>query len=185
MRSPLLMSRENSALVVIDVQEKLIPAISGSKKIVWNIQRLARAANLLNVPARVTEQYPKGLGPTVQSLKEGLGDPVEKLMFSCRECQTMLDDLRGQGITNLTLVGIESHVCVLQTALDFITDGFNVYIVADAVGARSELDHEIALRRAETSGCFITTTEAVLFEWCESASAPEFKFDQQNRSGTV
>lgn len=169
------MGRDNSALLVIDVQEKLLPAISGHQKIVWNIERLAKATKILDVPVRVTEQYPKGLGHTVQPLNELLGNAFEKSMFSCRECESMFAELTSAGITNLVLVGIESHICVMQTALDCVTAGFNVFLLADAIGSRSEQDHEVALKRMEASGCFVTTTEATLFEWCESSKTPEFK----------
>ena len=175
MRSPLLMGRANSALIVIDVQEKLVPAISEGPKLVWNIERLVKAAKILDVQVRLTEQYPQGLGPTVEPLKELLGEAAEKSMISCRECESMFEELRSAGITNLALAGIESHVCVMQTALDCITAGFNVFLVVDASGSRFESDHKIALRRMESSGCFLTTAEATMFEWCESSKSPEFK----------
>ena len=175
MRSPLLMGRDNSALIVIDVQDKLLPAISGHRKIVWNIERLVKAAKILNVPVRVTEQYPQGLGHTVQPLNDLLGNAFEKSMFSCRECESMFTELNSAGVTNLVLAGIESHVCVMQTALDCVTAGFNVFLLADAIGSRFERDHEVAVKRMEASGCFATTTEATMFEWCESSKTPEFK----------
>ncbi len=175
MRSPLLMSRNNTALVVIDVQEKLVPAIENGEKIVWNIRRLIDAVRLLGIPFAATEQYPRGLGSTVEPLKSLLDEVPEKSMFSCRECSELFEGLLKSGITNLLLVGVESHVCVQQTALDSVTAGFNVFLVADAIGSRHDLDHEIALCRMEASGCFVTTTESAIFEWCETSKAPEFK----------
>jgi nicotinamidase-related amidase len=175
MRSPLLMSRTNSALLVIDVQEKLVPAIENHERIVWNIRRLVDAANLLGVPVLATEQYPKGLGNTVEPLSSRLASVPEKSMFSCRECADIFEDLRNRSVTNLLLTGIESHVCVQQTALDCVTAGFNVFLAADAVGSRNDMDHEVALCRMEASGCFVTTTESAMFEWCETSQAPEFK----------
>lgn len=175
MRSPLLMSRTNTALLVIDVQEKLVPAIENHERVVWNIRRLLDAAKLLNVPFYATEQYPRGLGHTVDTLKERLASIPEKSMFSCRECRELFDELRGRGVSNLLLVGIESHVCVQQTALDSVSAGFNVFIAADAVGSRHDMDHDIALCRMEASGCFVTTTESAMFEWCETSQAEEFK----------
>lgn len=169
------MSRTNTALLVIDVQEKLVPAIEDHDRIVWNIRRLIDAANLLDVPVFATEQYPRGLGPTVELLREKLNEVPEKSMFSCRECSELFDSVREQGVNNLLLAGIESHVCVQQTALDCVTAGFNVFLAADAIGSRHELDHEIALCRMEASGCFVTTTESAMFEWCETSKADEFK----------
>lgn len=169
------MSRTNTAMLVIDVQEKLVPAIESGEKIVWNIRRLIDAAHLLGVKTVATEQYPRGLGATIEPLKSLLGEVPEKSMFSCRECDELFEDLKNHGVTNLLLVGIESHVCVQQTALDCITAGFNVYLAADAIGSRFDLDHEIALCRMEASGCFVTTSESAMFEWCETSRASEFK----------
>lgn len=175
MRSPLLMSRTNSGLLVVDVQEKLVPAIPDSDRIVWNIRRLIDGARILGVDVQATEQYPKGLGSTVEPIQSLVDTIPEKSMFSCRECSGWIEHWQQKGIVNVLLVGIESHVCVMQTALDFVTAGFNVFLAADAIGSRFDLDHEIALCRMEASGCTITTTEAALFEWCETSSAPEFK----------
>ncbi|MEM7456729.1 MAG: hydrolase [Planctomycetota bacterium] len=178
-RSPLLMSRGNSALLVIDLQERLLPHIDGAETIQWNTGRLIDGAGILGVPVHATEQYPKGLGLTVDSIRSkiaGDGGPLpEKTMFSCRECTAMIDQLAGLGIRNLVLCGIETHVCVGQTALDFMATGFDVFICVDAVGSRSQLDHNTALRRLENSGAVPVTTESVLFEWCEAAGSPEFK----------
>lgn len=175
MRSPLLMSRTNTALLVIDVQEKLVPAIENHERIVWNIRRLLDAAELLGIRFYATEQYPRGLGPTVSELRDRLVAVPEKSMFSCRECTELIEELHRGGTTNLLLAGIESHVCVQQTALDCVAAGFNVFIAADAVGSRHDMDHDIALCRMEASGCFVTTTESAMFEWCETSQAEEFK----------
>lgn len=175
MRSPLLMSRSNTALLVIDVQQKLIPLIENHPRIVWNIERMVEVASRLGVPVRATEQYPKGLGGTIEPLKSSLGEIEEKRMFSCRECKTLFEELRKSGVTHLLLAGIESHVCIQQTALDCVAAGFNVYLAADAMGSRAEMDHEVALCRMEASGCFVTTTEAAIFEWCETSTDSEFK----------
>lgn len=174
-RSPELMSADNTALLVIDVQERLIPHIADHKRIVWNIRRLIDAATILGVRVVGTEQYPKGLGPTVPVLAERLGTLPEKLMFSCRECWNLFNELKNQGIRNLLVTGIETHVCVQQTVLDFLGQGWHVYVAADAVGSRHRIDYEIALRRMEVSGAVLTTTEAALFEWCVRAGTDQFK----------
>ncbi|HOA52268.1 MAG TPA: hydrolase, partial [Thermogutta sp.] len=166
---------DNTALLVIDVQERLIPHITDHKRIVWNIRRLIDAATILGVRVVGTEQYPKGLGPTVPVLAERLGTLPEKLMFSCRECWNLFNELKAQGMRNLLVTGIETHVCVQQTVLDFLAQGWGVYVAADAVGSRHRIDYEIALRRMEVSGAVLTTTEAALFEWCVRAGTDQFK----------
>ncbi|MCS7238374.1 MAG: orotate phosphoribosyltransferase [Thermoguttaceae bacterium] len=174
-RSPELMCRHDSALLVIDVQERLLPVIDRGHLVVWNIGRLIRAAKLLGVPVFGTEQYPKGLGPTVPQLRDLLGPLPSKLMFSCRECGEIFRELRAADRHKVLVVGIEAHVCVLQSVLDLIAEGFRVYVPVDAVGSRFVVDYEAALRRMEASGAILTSTEAVLFEWCEVAGTWEFK----------
>lgn len=169
------MSADDSALVVVDVQEKLMPLIPGRQRLIWNIRRLLDGAKLLAVPAVATEQYPQGLGATVPELAARLESPPAKVLFSCRECHALFENLAARGVNKLLLAGIETHVCIQQTALDMLAAGFRVYLAVDAIGARFPLDHEIALRRLEASGGVLTTTEAVLFEWCAAASHPHFK----------
>lgn len=174
-RSPELMSAADSALLIVDVQEKLMPLIPDHERIVWNVRRLIDGAKILGVPVVATEQYPKGLGPTVKELAERLGNVPEKLLFSCRECGQIFADLTARGIYKILVVGIESHVCIQQTVLDLLSAGLRVYLAVDAIGARFLVDHEIALRRMDSAGATLTTTESALFEWCEVAGTPEFK----------
>lgn len=174
-RSPELMSAEDTALVVVDVQEKVIRLVPERERIVWNIRRLLDGAAALGVPVVATEQYPQGLGATVPELRQRLGDVPDKTAFSCAACAELFEPLQARGVFRLLLAGIESHVCVQQTALDLMAAGFRVYVAADAIGARGALDHEIALRRMDSSGATLTTTEAALFEWCRDADRPEFK----------
>jgi len=174
--SPLLLHRDDSALLIVDVQEKLLPAIS-HRHLAWNIRRLIDGARLMQVPMAVTEQYPQGLGSTVSELRDRLiGVPTyEKVDFSGARCQGLLESFSDAGVHKLLVTGIEAHVCVLQTTLDAICEGYQVYICVDAVGSRSPLDAEIAIRRMESSGAYVTTTEATLFEWCRQAGTAEFK----------
>ena len=179
-RSPLLMNANDTAIVVVDVQEKLIGSIDGHEKVEWNIKRLLAAALALNVTACGSEQYPQGLGATIEpiatSLKSQSPFPIaEKTMFSCRECSALTDSLYDAGVHNLLLCGIETHVCVAQSALDFLAMGFNVFACVDAMGSRSVSDHRIGIRRMENNGVTVTTTESALFEWCETSKHPEFK----------
>lgn len=179
-RSPLLMNRSDTALVIIDVQEKLLPHVFEHERVSWNISRLIRGAGILGVEVGGSEQYPQGLGRTIDLIlgplkslsRQAIG---EKTMFSCRECESIFSAFSERGIHNLLLCGIETHVCVAQTALDLLSHGFNVFVSIDAVGTRFPIDHETALRRMENSGVTLTTTEAALFEWCEKSGSDEFK----------
>ncbi len=174
-RSPELMSRDDTALLVVDVQEKLIGLIPGHERIVWNIRRLIDSAELLSVPVVATEQYPKGLGHTIPPLAERLGEVPDKLTFSCSSCTEVFAPLVERGVHRFLVVGIEAHVCVQQTVLDLLAAGHRVYVAADAVGSRFADDREFGLRRMETCGAVLTTTESALFEWCERSDIPEFK----------
>jgi len=173
-RSAELMSARDTALVVIDVQEKLAATVAESARVVWNCRRLVDGAGILGLPVVATEQYPEGLGPTVAELADLVEHRHAKLRFSCYECEGAFRALSGRGIARLLLCGLEAHVCVVQTAMDLLAEGWMVYVAADAVGSRFEHDCEIALRRMDSAGAVLTTTEAALFEWCETADRPEF-----------
>lgn len=174
-RSPELMSAGDTALLIVDVQERLIGSIAGGPRVVWNCGRLIDGARLLGVPVAGTEQYRKGLGRTVPALAERLGELPDKLTFSCGGCPQVFADLHARGCHKILVAGIEAHVCVQQTALDLLAAGWRVYLAADAVSSRFETDLDIALRRMESAGATLTTTEAALFEWCEVAGTPQFK----------
>jgi nicotinamidase-related amidase len=179
-RSPLLMNASDSAVVVIDVQVKLLPHIANHQRLEWNVLRLLEGAGTLGVAVCGTEQYPQGLGSTVASIAGPLTslsqhEIPDKTMFSCRECIGLFNALSNSGVHNLLLCGIETHVCVAQSALDLLAQGFNVFVCVDAVGSRSPEDHQIGIRRMENCGATLTTTEAALFEWCENSSREQFK----------
>ena len=174
-RSPELMSRDDTALLVVDVQDKLVKLLPDRKTIVWNIGRLIDGAEALGIPVLATEQYPQGLGGTVEELAGRLTEIPSKLTFSCAGCEPLAERLDDYGVTKLLIVGVEAHVCVQQTVLDLLAGGLSVYVAADAVGSRNPIDYEVALRRIEAAGATVTTSEAALFEWCEAAGTPEFK----------
>ncbi len=175
-RSPELMNPTDTGLLVVDVQDRLLALQPEGERIVWNIRRLLDGAKILGIHSAATEQYPEKLGPTAAILAERLETPaVTKLAFSCADCYSIFDTWRTAGIHRVLVTGIETHVCVQQSVLDSLAAGFQVLVAADAVGARHTIDHEIALRRMETSGALLTTTEAALFEWCAVAGTPEFK----------
>ncbi|MFT4554796.1 MAG: nicotinamidase-related amidase [Planctomycetaceae bacterium] len=171
-----LLSRDESRLLIVDMQEKLLPVINDQEDVLANCLKLIEAAKILEVPATATEQYPKGLGPTVSAITERLPHRPEKIEFSCLNCLDWNSTAaEPEGRFKVVVAGIESHVCVLQTVLDLLSQGFRVFVAADAVGSRKPLDRDVALQRMASSGAVITTTESVLFEWCERAGTPEFK----------
>src|SRR3954447_17703688 len=172
-RSPDLMNREDSALLVIDMQEKLLGVVPNRARLVWNARRLLDAAAALGVAIAGTEQYPDRLSSTVPELKERIGAAPDNLCFSAGVCAQIFEPWKNDGRYRILLVGIETHVCVLQSALDLPAAGFQPYVAVDAVGARNSIDHETALRRMESAGVILTTTEAAMFEWCRTSEAPE------------
>ena len=175
LRSRALLSRQTSRLLIVDVQSKLLPLVQSPAALEDACRRLIDAATLLAIPVSATEQYPKGLGHTVESLKDGIGTPIEKLRFSSVPSCDWMNDVTHGGRHQVVVAGMETHVCIMQTCLDLVARGFDVYVPADAVSARKTLDHDTALRRLHAEGCTITTWESVLFEWCETAEAAEFK----------
>ena len=136
---------------------------------------IARDGMLSGLNVAATEQYPKGLGATAPILAERLGEIPAKLMFSCRECSEIFTEFANAGRRKVLVVGIESHVCVQQSVLDLMGEGFRIYVAVDAVGSRHQIDYQTALRRMDSAGATLTTTEAALFEWCEVAGTAEFK----------
>jgi nicotinamidase-related amidase len=174
-RSPELMNREDTALLVVDVQEKFLAVIPDSKRIVWNIRRLIDAARILGMPMAAMEQYPEKLGSLAPELKQRLDQVSSKLTFSACQCGEVFERWRDDGVFRVLICGIETHVCILQTALDLAANGFEPYVTVDAVGTRHAVDHKTALRRMESAGVVLTTTESAMFEWCRVAGTPEFK----------
>jgi nicotinamidase-related amidase len=169
------MSAADTGLLVIDVQEKLMAKIPQAANLTRNLAFLVDAARLLKMPVAATEQYPRGLGPTVPQLVERLPQRPDKVAFSCCAVPQIVEDFRTAARPKLVLAGIEAHVCVLQTALDLLALDFRVYIPADAVASRYAIDHEFALRRLEQAGAIVTTSEAAVFEWIGGAGHPQFK----------
>lgn len=178
-RSPELMHADDTTLVVIDVQEKLLPHIFNREALVTNIGRLVDGAGVVKLPVLSTEQYSKGLGPTVSSLAKRLGTPLEKLTFSCVGIETFRSRLADLNRRKVLLCGMESHVCVQQTAFDLMAEGYQVFLAVDAIGSRKQLDHDVAIRRMESLGVTVCSTEGILFEWCEEAGKEVFKAIKQ------
>lgn len=170
------MRAHDTGLLVIDVQQRLLPAIPDADRIIWNCRRLLQAARVLGVRAAITEQNPEKLGGTTPALGVDAGGVIAgKMAFSCGACGEIFAAWRDVGVERALLCGIETHVCIAQSAFDLLAAGYQVFIAADAVGARYPLDHKYALRRLEASGAILTTVEAAMFEWCERAGTPEFR----------
>ena len=175
MSHPTKMSPADTALLVIDMQEKLLAKIPGADAVVRNIAFLIDAARLVDVPVFATEQYPRGLGPTTPALAERLPQRPDKVAFSCCAVPAVAEGLQRGGRPKVVLAGIEAHVCVLGTALDLLGAGYHVYLPVDAVASRYPVDREFALRRLEKAGVILTTSETCVFEWVGGADHPRFK----------
>ena len=177
MRSPELLGRSSSRLVIVDMQEKLLPLIAGNEPVIENCVRLLKAAGILQIPVSATEQYPKGLGATVPVIRSLLPEEVpEKLRFSSAEALDWVQaDRTPEDRLQVVVAGIEAHVCMMQTVFDLLAAGFDVFVPADATSSRNDSDRDIALQRMRDGGAHIVTTEMVLFEWAEVAGTDEFK----------
>ena len=175
------MRRDRSQLLVIDVQERLLPAVQNPDGVVAICRRMMQAARRLGMPVTVSEQYPRGIGQTVEPLRAEAdgGTPVlHKMHFSCMREEPLRDrlhSLRAQGRNQAVLAGIEAHVCVMQTALDLIAAGFETFIIADGVSSRALESRDLALHRLQQAGAVIANSEMAVFEWLELAGTPEFK----------
>jgi len=170
---------EQCALIVVDIQEKLLPPIWEKERLVRNAQLLIRLAGILKIPALVTTQYTKGLGGTVPEVAQLLPDTpsIDKLMFSCFGSDafcSLIKRLPGQRTTVL-LCGMETHICVMQTALGALREGYLVHVASDAVSSRTELNWRIGLERMRAAGAILSSTEMMIYELLRSSGAPAFK----------
>lgn len=171
-----LLDAATSRLLVVDVQEKLLAAMPARERVVDRCRRLLFTARVLGVPSFATEQYPRGLGSTCPELS-GFFDAIpDKLNFSAADClgwPTASADKTGRD--QVVICGLEAHVCVLQTVFDLLARGYRPYVTVDAIDSRHAEDRETALRRLESAGATLVTSEMVLFEWCERAGTAEFQ----------
>ncbi len=171
------LNADNSLFLIIDVQEKLVGMLE-KNTIVAKTTILAKAADKLNIPTIITEQYPTGLGQTVQEIKSIFSSNVqyfEKTSFSAFNDEIIAEAVRNSGRKQIFLCGIEAHVCVLQTALDLIDDGYDVFIVQDACASRNKYEFKLAIDRLKHSGATITCSEMVIFELLKSSKHPNFR----------
>ncbi|MEW6270331.1 MAG: isochorismatase family protein [Thermodesulfobacteriota bacterium] len=173
-----LLDRNDSLLLVIDVQERYIPHLFEGVRVVEATRRLIEAAKLVSVPILHTEQYPQGIGHTTPAVRDALpaGQPAfEKLTMSCMAEPGFADALRARRRAQVVVAGIEAQACVNQTVHELLAAGYETHLVVDAVSARFERDYRIAVERLTHAGAVPTTVEAVLLEWVRTARAPEFQ----------
>ena len=169
--------RAESGLIVVDIQERLLPAIHEKERVVQNSVRLIQGAGVLKVPVFATEQYRKGLGATVPEVAAAMTGltPIEKLSFSACGAAGFPEALRARKVRDVILCGIEAHVCVAQTGLDLLDAGLRVFVAADAVSSRTAENCRLGLERMREAGAVLVSAEMVLFEWLERAGTEEFK----------
>jgi len=172
-----IIEKDNSILLIIDVQENFKPVISNWKILIENINKLIKSFQILKVPILVTEQYPKGLGKTIPEIQRNLAiyKPIAKREFSCFSNKSFLNKLKKLKKKNIIICGIEAHVCIINTLLDAISKGFNVHLVVDAISSRKEIDIKTAIQRAKQAGAFLATTEMIIFQLTKTSTFKRFK----------
>ena len=170
------LSSKVNALIIIDIQEKIIRPIFNKDTIIKNITKLINAYQILEENIFISEQNPLKLGETIpELLPKARFKKIEKMVFSLANIQDFLNELKNKKINNLIVCGIETHICIQQTALDCLQKGFEVILISDSMGSRNRIDHEMALQRMTKSGAILTTTESIIFELCKTADREEFK----------
>ena len=166
-----------SIALVVDLQERLMPAMQGGEELLANCRRFLEGLHILGVPLLASEQYPKGLGATVPVIAEMLGDaPVlAKVSFSCMDDEAIRSRLAASGRKTVLVIGVESHVCVAQTVIDLLAAGYRPVLVADCVSSRKPADRDLAITRLREEGAIVTSSESLLFELCRHAGTDRFK----------
>jgi nicotinamidase-related amidase len=172
------LDRQQAILVVIDIQERLAPAMKKKvyANVLANVDLLVKGMEVLEIPTVVTEQYPRGLGHTVEALAQACSaNVVEKVSFGCSGEPNFMSYLKEQGRTQVIVVGMEAHVCVYQTVLGLIESGYHVHLVRDAICSRNKNDYQAAVESVARVGANVLTTEMALFQLLKEAGTPEFK----------
>ena len=159
-----LLNADSTGVVLLDVQEKLMPVMGRQEKVTENILRLLHFSNLYNLPLVLTEQYPKWLGSTLPELKEVLTsyDPIEKLHFNCCDVDTFNTRLESEDLTNIILMGVESHICIFMTCISLLEKGYKIHVPQDAVDSRTDENWRVGLELMREAGAMITSTETII-----------------------
>lgn len=181
MHHPTILTAQSTLFLVLDFQQRIVNAVANSEAVTAEILKLLKGANLLSVPILVTEQYPQGLGSTVSLLDQELQfcTKIEKNSFSAWDMLAFQEILNQKKRKQIVLMGIETHICILQTALDLLANGFQVHLPYNATASRLESNKENAVIRLREAGGIITNTESVLFELLENTKNPVFKAVQK------
>jgi len=171
-----VIQEDETLLLVLDMQEKLISNIKGNQLLIFNIKKLIKTCNLLNVSIAITEQNPLKLGKTLDSILESKEYPkFEKMEFSCINNKNFIDYIGRYNFKNIIVCGIESHICILQTSIELLEKGLNILIPRDAIGSRNDIDNDTAFLRLILSGAVASTTESLICELCKTSSRKEFR----------
>lgn len=172
-----MLTKEETVLVLIDIQGKLARIVNQSEFVIRNIANIVQGAKVLGLPIIWLEQYPKGLGPTVEEIAQHLTDqkPIEKITFSAYDAPEFVKALEATGRKKVLIAGIETHICVYQTAAHLLQNGYEVEVLADCVSSRTALNNQIGLEKMKQCGAKITSVEMALFEMQQIARGDEFK----------
>ena len=171
-----ILVEDETLLLIVDVQQKLLKNIKDNKLLVFNIKKLINTCNLLNIQIAITEQNPLKLGKTLESIIDDNEYPIfEKMEFSCIKNKNFINYLNEHNFNNIIVCGIESHICVLQTSIDLLQKGLNILIPRDAIGSRNEIDNDTAFLRLILSGAVASTTESLICELCKTSNRKEFR----------
>ncbi len=171
------LNKEDTVLLIVDIQEKLAAVMQEREAVVRNTLHLIELAKMLGMPVMLTEQYPKGLGPTVAEIRDALPAyrPIEKLSFDCCGQSSFLEDLKKHGKRTVLLAGMETHICVLQTCIGLLKGGMEVHVVRDAVCSRTKGNWKTGIEFMRDAGAVVTGTETALFQLLKVAGTEEFK----------
>ena len=180
-RHPNLFTKENSVVLLVDYQERFAPVLHNNEETIKNIKMLLAGANIYDVPIYVSEQVPEKLGSTISDFRNEIKNAklFSKKTMSCCGHVGFVEDLKSKKITKVAICGIEAHVCVLQSTLDLLNNGFQVHLVSDAVTTRVPHNKEIAIEKMKSAGGIISSVETILFEMAYEAGNEEFKRLQQ------
>ena len=171
-----MFNTQDTSIICIDIQEKLVNMLSNSEEIAKNCEKILKAANILNIPTIITEQYPKGLGSTIEPIKSITSFITkEKTSFSALQTEEFLDEFNKLQSKNVVIFGIETHICVLQSVIDLLNKNYNVFVISDCSSSRNENNHKTALNLMQQYGAKIVTLEIALFNFLKSSKHPNFK----------
>lgn len=171
-----MLRKDDTLAIMVDMQDRLVPAIAHNEELTRSCSMLLKGLEMLDVPLIATQQYTKGLGMTLPELQQFTeGRWIEKITFSCWREPAFRDAVSALGVKQMMVFGTETHICVEQTVLDMLEAGFEVYLIADCVGSRFDIDRDTALRRMERAGAIVTTSEAALFELTEAGGTDTFR----------